>query len=507
MEAERMGARDMDNVHGVVEGGSYNVPSVVVRGGDGMSVTGIVSRYALSLVVFVLWERTVARRLDASGETGFCSDFFVQDSMGYGHVPLLFESSCLPSSQSGFAVACEVLFGSPLAFLFVTHTLAYSVHIMARWLRRCRVTWGGGAVGTGCSECMYNTLGRTTMISGLFGRGAKPIIPPSESASKEDSDPEQTQRDKDMQNFLALIAKYFKKIYKPTNNNLRTSSNTRNKNVDTTPRYKNDNPTGQFGNQRAVNVVGARETVGGQIVQQSGIQCFNCKEFDHYAKECRKPKWVKDSTYHKEKMLLCKQAEKGVQLQAEQSDWLADTDEEIDEQELEAHYSYMAKIQEVPNADSGTDSEPLEQQYESISNTCAVEMVDSNVIPDSPDMCDNDIQDDQNDVECDDERVALANLIANLKLDVDENKKIQKQLKKANATLTQELTECKSILAETSRTLGESNSIRDSCLVALQNKQTEFERYKAFNDRTVDYDQLERRLNETLGILALKKLT
>ncbi|GKA03801.1 hypothetical protein Tco_0676582 [Tanacetum coccineum] len=173
--------------------------------------------------------------------------------------------------------------------------------------------------------------------------------------------------------------------------------------------------------------------------------------------------------------------------------------EEIDEQELEAHYSYMAKIQEVPNADSGTDAEPLEQvqydtddnvfandiqhfeQSESIRNTCVVEMGDSNVLPDSPDMCDNDIQDDQNDVEYDDERVALANLIANLKLDVDENKKIQKQLKKANATLTQELTECKSILAETSRTLGESNSIRDSCLVALQNKQTEFERTSNVN--------------------------
>ncbi|GJS89294.1 integrase, catalytic region, zinc finger, CCHC-type containing protein [Tanacetum coccineum] len=353
---------------------------------------------------------------------------------------------------------------------------------------------------------------------------AKPITPPSESASEEDSDPEQAQKDKDMQKNLALIAKYFKKLYKPTNNNLRTSSNTRNKNVDTTPRYKNDNQTGQFGNQRAINVVGARETVGGPVVQQSGIQCFNCKEFGHYAKECRKPKRVRDSTYHKEKMLLCKQAEKGVQLQAEQSDWLADTDEEIDEQELEAHYSYMAKIQEVPNADSGTDAEPLEQvhydtdhnvfandlqhfeQSESISNTCAVETGDSNVIPDSPDMCDNDIQNDQHDVECDDERAALANLIANLKLDVDDNKKIQKQLKKANATLTQELTECKSILAETSRTLGESNSIRDSCLVALQNKQNEFERYKAFNDRTVDYDQLERKLNETLGLLAQKDI-
>ncbi|GKB80439.1 hypothetical protein Tco_0947334 [Tanacetum coccineum] len=188
-----------------------------------------------------------------------------------------------------------------------------------------------------------------------------------------------------MQKNLAFIAKYFKKIYKPTNNKLRFSSNTRNKNVDTTPRYKNNNQTGQFRNQRIITVAGARET------------------------ECKKPKMVKDSKYPKEKMLVCKHAEKGVPLQAEQSDWLADTDEEIDEQELEAHYTYMEKIQEVPIADSRTDSEPLEkeqydaaynvfanerqhsEQPESVSNTCIVDKVDSNVIPDSPDMCDNDI--------------------------------------------------------------------------------------------------------------------
>ncbi|GKB59038.1 hypothetical protein Tco_0915224 [Tanacetum coccineum] len=223
-------------------------------------------------------------------------------------------------------------------------------------------------------------------------------------------------------------------------------------------------------------------------------------------------------------MLLCKQAKKGVQLQAEQSDWLADADENIDEQELAAHYSYMAKIKEVPNADSGTDFEPFEQlqyntgynvfaneiqhskQPEFTRNTCLVEKDDSNVTPDSSDMCDNDIQNDQNAIECDDERVVLANLIANLKLDVDENKKIQKQLKKSNASLTQELTECKSILAETSRTLGESNSVRNSCLVALQNKQTEFERYKALNDHTIDYEKLEHKLNETLGLLAQKEI-
>nr|GEW31122.1 hypothetical protein [Tanacetum cinerariifolium] len=204
---------------------------------------------------------------------------------------------------------------------------------------------------------------------------AKLITPPSETTSEEDNDPEQAHRDKDMQKNFALIAKYFKKIYTPTNNNLRTSSNSRNKNLDMTPRYKNNNQSGQFGNQRMVNVAGAREN------------------------ECRKPKRVKDFAYLKEKMLLCKQAEQGVPLQPEQYDWLADTDEEINEQELEAHYSYMAKIQEVPTANSRTNYEPLEQ-----------------------------------------------------------------------------------------------------------NKQTEFEKYKAFNDRTINYDKLERKLNEALGQLAQKDI-
>nr|GEX41552.1 retrovirus-related Pol polyprotein from transposon TNT 1-94 [Tanacetum cinerariifolium] len=284
---------------------------------------------------------------------------------------------------------------------------------------------------------------------------AKPITPPSETAFEEESDHEQAQRDKDMQKNLALIAKYFKKIYKPTNNNFRTSSNSKNKNVDITP---------------------------------------------------RKPKRVKDSAYHKEKMLLCKQAEQGVSLQVEQYDWLADTDEEVDEQELEVHYSYMAKFQEVPNADSGTNSEPVEHvQNNAGYNVFAnLETDDSNVTPDSPDMCEDDIQNEQNDVKSDDEHVALANLIANLKCDVNENKKIQKQLKKANTTLAQELKECKAILTKTSKSLGESISVRDSCLVELQTKQTEFEKYNAFNDRIVDYDKLKRKLNEALGQIAHK---
>nr|GEW72683.1 hypothetical protein [Tanacetum cinerariifolium] len=108
-----------------------------------------------------------------------------------------------------------------------------------------------------------------------------------QQASEEDSDPKQPQRNKDMQKNLALVAKYFKKIYKPTNN-LRTSSNSKNKNVDTTPRY---------------------------IV-------FLFYNDTFVAEQC-------------------------VPLQAEHVDWLADTDDKIDKQELEAHYSFMAEIQEV----------------------------------------------------------------------------------------------------------------------------------------------------------------
>ncbi|GKD75536.1 hypothetical protein Tco_1333818 [Tanacetum coccineum] len=93
----------------------------------------------------------------------------------------------------------------------------------------------------------------------------------------------------------------------------------------------------------------------------------------------------------------------------------------------------MAKIREVLTVESGSDAKPLEKD-------------DINVILDSSNMYDNDNQADQNAAECDDEYVVLANLIINLTLDTEENNQIQKQYKKANALLAQELKECKSNL-------------------------------------------------------------
>ncbi|GKF79901.1 hypothetical protein Tco_0235469, partial [Tanacetum coccineum] len=83
-------------------------------------------------------------------------------------------------------------------------------------------------------------------------------------------------------------------------------------------------------------------------------------------------------------------------------------------QELEAHYSYMAKIHEVSPEESSSTGQLLEQvqnhdesnvydnvrrhseQPESINDTYVLKKDDNNVTPDSSNICTNDNQVDQN---------------------------------------------------------------------------------------------------------------
>nr|GEU47007.1 hypothetical protein [Tanacetum cinerariifolium] len=187
---------------------------------------------------------------------------------------------------------------------------------------------------------------------------------------------------------------------------------TRNKGkaIDNSPRI---NRSAGYENQRIGNVVGARENVGSSVVQKSRIQCYNYKEFRHVARECQKPKRVKDAAYHREKMLLY--------------------------QELEAHYMCMTQLQEVsPDvADSRPifDDEPLQkvsnddnynvfamesthpEQSKSVHDTYHIEQDAQNVIIDSLDMNydreELDQIDDDNDLAK--ERELLASLIEKLK--------------------------------------------------------------------------------------------
>nr|GFB70095.1 hypothetical protein [Tanacetum cinerariifolium] len=172
-------------------------------------------------------------------------------------------------------------------------------------------------------------------------------------------------KDKEIDKLMALISLSFKKIYKPTNNNLQTSSNISRANQDNFPRINKG--TGMI---------------------------------------------IKGCSLSQGKMLLCKQEEARNLLNAEQADWMDDTDDESDDQELEAHYMYMEKIQEVTPDAAGSsgpifDTEPLQQ---------------------------NDDVDD-----LDSERELLASLIEKLKCEIDDSKNRNKILETSNKVLVDKL--------------------------------------------------------------------
>ncbi|GJY54946.1 NifU-like protein 1, chloroplastic [Tanacetum coccineum] len=101
-----------------------------------------------------------------------------------------------------------------------------------------------------------------------FCSSSAPTYDPEPATVTED---EEMSKEKEIDKLMALISLSFKKIYKPTNNNLRTSSNTRRANQDYSPTIK------------------------------QWCWCYNCKGYGHVSRECQKPKRVKDAAYHKEK--------------------------------------------------------------------------------------------------------------------------------------------------------------------------------------------------------------
>nr|GEZ50618.1 hypothetical protein [Tanacetum cinerariifolium] len=193
-----------------------------------------------------------------------------------------------------------------------------------------------------------------------------------------DDDDEDTSKDKEIDKLMALISLSSKKIYKPTNNNLHTSSNTSRANQDNSPRIHRN---AGYEGQRSGTVAGARDTVGSSM------------------------------------------EEAGIQLNAKLADWRDDTDDESDDQELEAHYMYMAKVQQVsPDVDdSGPifDKEPKQKvqnddnydvfaidcqhskQSESVHNTYLTEQDAQSVLIESEDTNYDSEQIEQNDEDVD----------------------------------------------------------------------------------------------------------
>ncbi|GJT78762.1 hypothetical protein Tco_1045487 [Tanacetum coccineum] len=187
-------------------------------------------------------------------------------------------------------------------------------------------------------------------------------------------------KEKEIAKLVALISLSFKKIYKPTNNNLRTSSNTNRANQDNTPR----------------------------INRGTG--------------ECQKPKRAKDAAYHKEKMLL---------YTADNSGPIFDVGPLQKVQNDDDNYNVFANDREHP------------EQPESINVTYLNEHGDTNITTDSLDMSNNGGEADHDEdedlaIECD----LLASLIDKLKCEVNDSKNRNKLLESSNKTLVDKLKGC-----------------------------------------------------------------
>ncbi|GJZ41545.1 retrovirus-related pol polyprotein from transposon TNT 1-94 [Tanacetum coccineum] len=196
----------------------------------------------------------------------------------------------------------------------------------------------------------------------------------------------------------------------PTNNRLHTSSNTKNQAIVQADRVhiqsKNSGNDGMYTRRSYVQ----EEVIKGTI---ANVQCYNCSEKGHYARNCPKPR-VRDSKYFIEQMLLAKQDEAGVTLTNEQNDFLfADATRMEEIKELSANICLMIRIQPTninsdagPSYDSAFLSEvqtpstsyvnPLfakdnqEQKYPKqpkiINNTIGDDQIDSNIIFDEPNV-------------------------------------------------------------------------------------------------------------------------
>ncbi|GJX97677.1 retrovirus-related pol polyprotein from transposon TNT 1-94 [Tanacetum coccineum] len=113
----------------------------------------------------------------------------------------------------------------------------------------------------------------------------------------------------------------------PTNNRLRTSSNTRNQAIIQADRVQiQSRNSGNDGRNTRRSYVQEKFINGTNVQNDAGniqrtlrttssgtvanVQCYNCSEKGHYARNCPKPR-VQDSKYFMEQMLLAKQDEAG----------------------------------------------------------------------------------------------------------------------------------------------------------------------------------------------------
>ncbi|GJR36213.1 integrase, catalytic region, zinc finger, CCHC-type containing protein [Tanacetum coccineum] len=114
---------------------------------------------------------------------------------------------------------------------------------------------------------------------------------------------------------IANLLSGFQKQFPPTNNQLRTSSNSR-----THATVHDGHIVTEPIQRKAPGNVGNTGARGKKVI------CYNCRGEGHVARQCKEPKRKMDSQYFKDKALLMEAKEKGDVLDAEAEAFLADVE-------------------------------------------------------------------------------------------------------------------------------------------------------------------------------------
>ncbi|GJV39108.1 retrovirus-related pol polyprotein from transposon TNT 1-94 [Tanacetum coccineum] len=290
-------------------------------------------------------------------------------------------------------------------------------------------------------------------------------------------------------NQIVNLLSGFQKQFPPTNNQLRTSSNSRShatvhdgQIITETVQRRAPGNVGNTGNRGTQNYGQMTDNVGKKVI------CYNCRGEGHVSRQCKEKKRVKDSQYFKDKMLLMEAKEKGTVLDAEAEAFLADVectapydqplaitttnmfevshedayDSDVDEGP-HAATTFMANLSSTSGTNGATTSQVnkvythANQIFDNVNHLLTHEMhqeehldsdvesdIDDNTIPYHQYQLDSEVQDVPTEVSsAPPDEISMITILDDLRTQLDGHLKVNQEQSLVNDSLRAELARCK----------------------------------------------------------------